>query len=363
MTSLSKLRFGKELYKLTLSDIQLLIDNKIDESQNLDYKQPSGDIHKDCDNLGEVISAFLNTSGGIIVFGIAENRDNSQHRFPDKIIWTTEPKEKIDQLLLSKVQPYEGVLIQRISNKVKTNEAVYVIQVSKSNNPPHMCNNIYYERLNFLNKPMSHENVNRAFQNSWIRKRDIIEQIIQPLYAEIKGIVEGLFNFTLQMEGEIDSFYQRIRVQDRFLYDKLDSFLQEKIDYFYTEILNLQPRLGSLGFQTTVSIVNQELAESFPDQKATLAKLPLAHVTIVLNVIFSDHINALGERHEMNCLYYALLRKKPVREYIEKELNGKIVQIIPVFKSIEAPFSPNEFEVFWDRCEKRAKKDHRLTEI
>jgi hypothetical protein len=77
MTSSSKLRFGKELNELTTDDIQLLIDNKIDESYNLDYKQPSGDAHSDCNNIAIVVSSFLNTAGGIIIYGVAESKEES----------------------------------------------------------------------------------------------------------------------------------------------------------------------------------------------------------------------------------------------------------------------------------------------
>ena len=74
MTSFSNVRFGKELNELKISDIQLLIDNKIDESQNLDYKQPGSDIQENSNNLAEVISSFLNTDGGLVIYGVAETR-------------------------------------------------------------------------------------------------------------------------------------------------------------------------------------------------------------------------------------------------------------------------------------------------
>jgi len=64
MTSQTHLRFGKELEQLKISDIELLIENKIDESQNLEYKEPTGNLQGDCDDLSKTISGFLNTDGG-----------------------------------------------------------------------------------------------------------------------------------------------------------------------------------------------------------------------------------------------------------------------------------------------------------
>jgi hypothetical protein len=67
MVSQCKLRFGKGIGEIEIADFQLLINDKIDESQNLEYKKPTDEPQKDCDNLAEVISGFLNTEGGVIL--------------------------------------------------------------------------------------------------------------------------------------------------------------------------------------------------------------------------------------------------------------------------------------------------------
>lgn len=92
MINPSQLRFKKELENLRISDILSLIENKIDESQNLEYKEPSRNSDKDCNNLAETISGFLNTDGGIVLYGISEERDGD-HRYPIDIKWCDVPKD------------------------------------------------------------------------------------------------------------------------------------------------------------------------------------------------------------------------------------------------------------------------------
>ncbi|WP_040005634.1 AlbA family DNA-binding domain-containing protein [Fibrisoma limi] len=65
--------FGKRADKLDLSDIYRLVNNRIQESKNLDFKKElkisSGDDRKEF--LADV-SAMMNTEGGCIIFGIEE---------------------------------------------------------------------------------------------------------------------------------------------------------------------------------------------------------------------------------------------------------------------------------------------------
>ena len=51
MVSSSQIRFGKNLNEVEISDIEKLIEYKIDESQNLEYKQPTENVEKDCNYL------------------------------------------------------------------------------------------------------------------------------------------------------------------------------------------------------------------------------------------------------------------------------------------------------------------------
>jgi predicted HTH transcriptional regulator len=102
MATQSQLRFGKKLDDLTINDIHFLIENDIEESQNLEYKQPSNNIENDCNLLAERTSGFLNTDGGILIYGVTEKTEK-KHRYPSDIKWCSINKERLENLLKSRI--------------------------------------------------------------------------------------------------------------------------------------------------------------------------------------------------------------------------------------------------------------------
>jgi len=255
----SELRFGKAIRRVSISDIKSLIQNQIDESHNLEYKQPSSNLEKDCNDLGKTISGFLNTDGGILVYGVSEKKEG-KHRYPDSTKWCDVPKERLESLLKSRVQPWkETVSIKRIENKENGEEGIFVIEVPKSDSPPHMHDFIYYQRLNFQTEPMTHQNVFRAFQTSWLRQKDLYQNVLEPLYAEIKEDCEKINNHQHAPSHEYDNI---IKV-NRYLYDQIELPLRKKIEDFYRRIKGLNAWLVWTD-NIAVRIINEELSTILP---------------------------------------------------------------------------------------------------
>ena len=89
-----------------MKDIDLLIKNEIEESQNLEYKQPSKNLEEDCNSLAVTISGFLNTDGGILIYGVTEKKVK-KHHYPDEVKWSVTNKETLENLLKSRVIPWD----------------------------------------------------------------------------------------------------------------------------------------------------------------------------------------------------------------------------------------------------------------
>lgn len=147
-----------------LDDLKSLIDNKIKESLTLEYKRELGGN----DEIAKDISAFANTLGGTIIYGIHEDSGipTSFNFIKSKGI-----KERIESVILSNAQPkIEGCKITPIEDQTDSSRAIFVVEVPESLNAPHMVNYRYFKRYNFASVPMDDHDVKEAIFKKGLRR-------------------------------------------------------------------------------------------------------------------------------------------------------------------------------------------------
>jgi hypothetical protein len=132
--------FYTDFSKIDISDIQELITNSVAENKILEYKQelkittvPSSDGEKK-EFLADV-SAFANTEGGDIIYGISEKNSIPKDIIGIEIIKTDELPRKIDNLIRDGLQP-------RIAHQIKIlpiaiNKYILLLHIEKSWNRHH----------------------------------------------------------------------------------------------------------------------------------------------------------------------------------------------------------------------------------
>ncbi|GAA4072288.1 hypothetical protein GCM10022389_17010 [Flavobacterium cheonanense] len=143
---------------MDLNKVNSFIENKIEENLNLDYKA-SGSLQRNDAKTNEIskdVSAFANSDGGIIIYGIKEDQIN--RHLPESIdpINRNEiSKEWLEQIIQSKIRPrINGIVIHSVSVDEQTNKVVYVIEIPKSNTAHQANDKKYYKRFNFNSEPM-----------------------------------------------------------------------------------------------------------------------------------------------------------------------------------------------------------------
>lgn len=137
----------KHPWEWTEEDIISLIRNEVKESLILDYKRCDSLAKRDEKRreLSKGVSAFANSAGGTIVYGIIETGDT-----PEKIDVGYDPneisREWIENVIMTNTQPrIDGIRINQVALAASWTSN-YVVHIPQSKRAPHMAaDNRYYE--------------------------------------------------------------------------------------------------------------------------------------------------------------------------------------------------------------------------
>lgn len=157
-----------ELHKRENYDIEFiksLIQNGIEESTYVDFKAGAAlsKIDSKKKEISKDVSAFANSAGGIIIYGLNEkNHKADSISFIDGNEFS---KEWLEQIISSTIQRnIQGLKIFPIRNNGNVNESIYVVQIPESIDAPHMCKDQrYYRRYDFQSVAMEEYEVRNLY--------------------------------------------------------------------------------------------------------------------------------------------------------------------------------------------------------
>lgn len=154
----------------TEQTIKDIIDNSLEESINIEFKSALA-LSKETSVKKEIskdVSAFANSDGGIIFYGINENNHvASSVSFIDGRIFT---KEWLENIIISSIQPkIADMIIYPIRFDMDIARTVYVVKIPRSTFSPHInADKKYYRRFNFQSVPMEEYEI----RNLYLRQRE-----------------------------------------------------------------------------------------------------------------------------------------------------------------------------------------------
>jgi len=142
--------FNKDI--ITQEDIQSLLDMKVEESLSLEYKKAneiSPDQPNKINRISVVISAFANTAGGILIYGIQSKRRKAyEYSFINGNKFTVDWFKSIIHPRIQR--PIEGLKFHHVVFDDDLTKSVFVISIPESPDAPHMAfDKKFYKRSHF----------------------------------------------------------------------------------------------------------------------------------------------------------------------------------------------------------------------
>ncbi len=276
--------FDKEVIKE--DDIRDLINIGAEESIILEFKS-SGSLENNDKKKSEIakdVSAFANSAGGVIIYGVNEKNHKAESLSPiDGNLYT---KEWLEHVIQSRIQrKIEGLKIIPIRLNGKVQQSLYVVNIPESSLAPHMTSDKkYYKRYNFESVQMEEYEI-RNLYNRKEKTYLIIENIctsgeIESEPIDNDNITYVKLSFQIQNIGKAVEKDYKLLINMNFS-DFSASFdpLKDHKNYSFSLINKSQTELSFFS-----------ISPIFPDEVLTIGKLKFGILDSKLNDIIKKGI-------------------------------------------------------------------------
>lgn len=134
--------------------VRRMIDDGIEESLHLDYKAAGSlaKIDRKKEEIVKDVTAFANSDGGLIIYGVREHTDHARKHLPSEV----EPinraefsKEWLEHVISNAAPRIHGVRIHPIPIPDDETKCLYVVEIPKGETAHQSTDFKYYRRYNF----------------------------------------------------------------------------------------------------------------------------------------------------------------------------------------------------------------------
>jgi hypothetical protein len=170
-----------DLLPHTLADLDALVSQQVQESLHLDYKASAALTNRD--EISKDVSAFLNSDGGRIIYGMVE-KNHLPERVDSGVNHSAFSRERLEQIFLSNIAPRPSG-IEVVAIPLSSSHSVYAVGIPRSLRGPHQDSRTkkYYKRFEFQSVPMEH------FEIEDVRTR---RALLEPLLSVDVEIHQGI---------------------------------------------------------------------------------------------------------------------------------------------------------------------------
>lgn len=245
-----------------------MIRNRVQESIHLDYKASVALTGKR-NELSKDVSAFANSDGGVIVFGI-EERDHLPIRIDLGVSHAELTREQIENQIQGNVAPRIAHL-EILQIPISGTHSIYVVAIGRSEQAPHQdrVNFRYYKRYNFKSAPME------DYEIQDIRNRT--KQILPLIVVDIEIDQGAMFVLYVENVGDAAAIDLRFEFSEEIIWSngKPSQFTDgirvlskgRKLCFLYGvtfEVLNAESKFVK-AFTVNVSYTNPTIGKRVSD--------------------------------------------------------------------------------------------------
>lgn len=347
----------EEPINISKENVDRFIEKKIEENINLEYKDIKA--YSNFNKLSDEVSAFANTEGGLIILGVSEEKSGEKKNlkiYPNEITWGEEnlTKERLEDNLIVKIKPnIDGIRIIPIRKGNGSLKVIFLIDIPKSNNSPHMSHgNRYYKRLNFEIKPMEHYEVAYLFKISSTMKEKLIDEIFIPLSTILEKNYKELDRYICPSNLDIENILSKT-----YFIMNMPSNLYESI-YDYKDLIDNLKKTEIYARKELNAILNKTLVEYL---KISPITVPIEELRF--NIKATDNRSSIDLY--VNILYELILSNNNVEEYLNKTYYQRDFNIISVEFSNETKYIDicDFNDNIWTKCLKKSSESEIIIEM
>ncbi len=268
--------FTKRTGLLDENDLMDLLSRRERESIRLDYKRDVTTSDSAKAELAKDISAFANSQGGYVIYGVDEDPSGAPVSPPSGVpikLGRQKTEEWIEQVIVSNITPRPSVVLKAIPMSTDPQKALVVVEIPLSRHAPHMVtsgnDNRYYRRYfirnNFQSLPAEHHEVRELFERSLRMRDQVREYLARMRYEDPTASGFGKNRFTDRLSAsECDrdgrkmsqSFYSFVSVPSIPEGDLIDTQSPDLWRWLDPDARRYAPRLGDFfvpGLPRTIS--------------------------------------------------------------------------------------------------------------
>lgn len=223
----------------TLNKVDDYISNKVEENLHLDYKGAGSITTGEKKEISKDVSAFANSDGGTIIYGVKEFDEKDKKHLPeriDAINGAEYSKEWLEQIINSTISPrITGIVITPIQTEnPENNKVIYIVEIPKSYTAHQAHDKRYYKRYNFQSIMMDDWEIKDIINRE--NKTDISIRFVPFMNRDkIDSFLQRFTDFELELEIWADNKGNRVA-------NYLDCFISGGIEASKWFIQPLSPR-------------------------------------------------------------------------------------------------------------------------